>query len=83
MISPYIIKQVSILLIKGFVQASDGSWHCSTNILSYEKNRPILTPKQRYLRSLYLDKAFFTNDFIHWFSTSESLINSLKNKCKK
>ena len=79
----YIQSQLVILQKKKIVQASDGSFHLLENIIDYEKNKPMLTPKQRYLRALYIGKAFFTNDFINWYSTAESLINSIKNKSKK
>ncbi|OYU82551.1 MAG: hypothetical protein CFE24_15100 [Flavobacterium sp. BFFFF2] len=83
MANEYIKKQVTILLLKSMVQSSDGSWHKSSDIIYYEQHRPVLTAKQRYLRALYIGKAFFTNDFINWYSTAESLINSIKNKSSK
>jgi hypothetical protein len=83
MTSPYIIKQVTILLYRGYLQSSDGSWHRKEDILNYEKHKPLLTPKQRFMRDKYLDKAFFSHDLINWYSTAEALITSINNKCKK
>ncbi len=83
MTSPYIIKQVTILLNRNYLQSSDGSWHHRDDIVHYEKHKPLLTPKMRYMREKYLDKALFTSDFINWYSTAEALITSINNKCKK
>jgi hypothetical protein len=78
----YIQSQIAILTKNNIVQSIDGSWHLLENIITYEMNKPILTSKQRYLRALYLNRAFFSHDFIHWYSSASGLMNSLKRKSK-
>ncbi len=84
MTSDYVTKQLTIFAINGVLQSTDGSFHFMSDIVYYEKNKPFLTQKQRFMRDKYLNKgAFFTNDFINWYSSAIVLINILKHKSSK